>query len=42
LQSFTTTENKRMGRCWHERNLGNRVQTQVRRPAMVPASGAVV
>ena len=42
LQSFTATENKRMGRCWHERNLGDRVQTQMRRPAMVPASAAVV
>jgi hypothetical protein len=42
LQGFAATENERMRCCRHERTLGNRVQTGLRRPAMVPASGPVV
>ncbi len=39
LQGFPATENERMRRCRHERALGDWVQTRVRRPAMVRASG---
>src|SRR5262249_35367566 len=42
LQSFATTKNQRVRCSGHESNLGSRVQTSLRRPAMVHASGPVV